>query len=89
MSVTVIIIIAVLGCVTICTCVVVIFLVWYVKRHSAVERQRDRDYHNQTLHISPSGSGSLNCYFMSINSINSQDVTSKHFPYCFLIAGCI
>ncbi|XP_055995320.1 uncharacterized protein LOC125646770 isoform X1 [Ostrea edulis] len=56
-SVTVIIIIAVLGCVTICTCVVVIFLVWYVKRRTAMERQGTNDYRNHTIHIPESGSG--------------------------------
>lgn len=75
MSVTVIIIIAVLGCVTICTCVVVIFLVWYVKRHSAVERQRDRNYHNQTLHISPSGSDNYHPVQATDNGCHSEQET--------------
>lgn len=75
MSATVIIIIAVLGCVTICTCVVVIFLVWYVKRRSSVDRQRNRDYQNQTLHISTCGSDNYHPVQATDNGCHSDHET--------------
>lgn len=72
MSVTVIIIIAVLGCVTICTCVIVIFLVWYVKRRTAIERERTRDY---TLHIPRSASENYHPVQATDNGCHSDQET--------------
>ncbi|XP_048729254.1 uncharacterized protein LOC125646770 isoform X2 [Ostrea edulis] len=75
-SVTVIIIIAVLGCVTICTCVVVIFLVWYVKRRTAMERQGTNDYRNHTIHIPESGSDNYHPVQATDNGCHGDEETS-------------